>query len=81
MINRLERVIDSNQPKEQAGFRRGLSTIDHIHTINQLKEKCLEHNIPVSMAFVDYEKAFDSVETHSVLEHCRNKESTATTSN
>ena len=42
--------------------------MDHIHAINQLKEKCLEHNIPLSMAFVDYEKAFDSVETHSVLE-------------
>ena len=39
MIKRLESVIDSNQPKEQAGFRRRFSTIDHIHAVNQLKEK------------------------------------------
>ena len=71
MINSLESVLDSNQPKEQAGFRRQFSTMDQIHSINQLKEKCLEHNILLGMAFVDYEKAFDSVETHSVLEALR----------
>ena len=71
MINRLESVLDSNQPKKKVGFRTIFSTIDNIHTINQLKEKCLEHNILFSMAFVDYEKAFDSVETHSVLEALR----------
>ncbi len=42
--------------------------MDHIHTINQLKEKCQEYNIPpICVAIVDYEKAFDSVETSSVL--------------
>jgi hypothetical protein len=68
LTNRLEGILDSNQPREQAGFRRTFSTIDHIHTINQLKEKCQEYNIPICLAFVDYEKAFDSVETCSVLE-------------
>ena len=32
---------------------------DHVHAINQLKEKCREYNIPLCVAFVDYEKAFD----------------------
>lgn len=68
LTNRLERLLDDNQPREQAGFRRNFSTIDHIHTLNQLKEKCQEFNIPVCVAFVDYEKAFDSVETWAVLE-------------
>ena len=36
---------------------------DHINAINQLKEKCREFNIPLFVAFVDYEKAFDSVQT------------------
>ena len=36
--------------------------------MNQLKEKCIEHNMPLSMAFVDYKKTFDSVDLHSVLE-------------
>ena len=35
------------------------STADHIHAINELKEKCREYNIPLCVAFVDYEKAFD----------------------
>jgi len=38
MINILESVLDSNQQKEQAGFRRRFSTIDHIYNTNQLKE-------------------------------------------
>ena len=56
-----------NQPREQAGFRSKYSTTDHIHAINQLKEKCREYNIPLCVAFVDYEKAFDSVQTQAIL--------------
>ena len=68
LTNRLEKTLDECQPREQAGFRRNFSTIDQIHTLNQLKEKCQEHNIPVCVAFVEYEKAFDSVETWAVLD-------------
>ena len=32
---RLTRVLDENQPIEQAGFRSAYSIIDHIHTVNQ----------------------------------------------
>ena len=67
LTNRMENTLDRNQPREQAGFRSGFSTLDHLHTINQLKEKCQEYNKPLCMAFIDYEKAFDSVETQSVL--------------
>ena len=38
-----------------------------MHAINQLKEKCREYNIPLCVAFVDYEKAFDSVQTQAIL--------------
>ena len=60
-------TVDENQPREQAGFRSKYSTTDHIHAINQLKEKCREYNIPLCVAFVDYEKAFDSVQTQAIL--------------
>ena len=39
----------------------------HTDPIHQLKEKCREYNIPLCVAFVDYEKAFDSVQTQAIL--------------
>ena len=67
ITTRLEKKLDENQPREQTGFRSKYSTTDHIHAINQLKEKCREYNIPLCVAFVDYEKAFDSVQTQAIL--------------
>ena len=67
ITTRLEKKLDENQPREQAGFRSQYSTTDHIHAINQLKEKCREYKIPLCVAFVDYEKAFDSVQTQAIL--------------
>ena len=37
ITTRLEKKLDENQPREQAGFRSKYSTTDHIHAINQLK--------------------------------------------
>ncbi len=45
--NRLEKKLDENQPREQAGFRSKYSSTDNIHAKNQLKEKCREYNIPL----------------------------------
>ena len=67
ITNRITNILDSNQPNEQPGFRRGFSTIDHIHTLNQEVEKSIEYRLPVCMAFIDYEKAFDSIEILAVL--------------
>ena len=41
---RLEQTLDENQPRKQAGFISRNSTTDHIHVVNQLKEKCREYN-------------------------------------
>ena len=68
ITNRITRTLDENQPREQAGFRKGFSTVDHLHAVNQLIEKCVEYKIPLVAAFVDYNKAFDSVEISDVLE-------------
>ena len=45
LIKRLEKTLDENQPREQAGFKSGYSTTDNIHVVNQLKEKCIEYII------------------------------------
>ena len=67
LMKRQEKTLDENQPREQAVFRSRYSTTHHIHVVNQLKEKCREYNIPLCIAFVDYEKTFDPVQIQSVL--------------
>ncbi|RVE40575.1 hypothetical protein evm_014776 [Chilo suppressalis] len=68
ITNRLARRLDDCQPPEQAGFRSGYGTIDHTHAVRQIIQKTEEYNQPLCLAFVDYEKAFDSIEIWSVLE-------------
>ena len=67
ITTRQEKKLAENQPRDLAGFRSKYSTTGHIHAINQLKEKCREYNIPLCVAFVDYEKAFDPVQNQSML--------------
>ncbi|XP_037782019.1 uncharacterized protein LOC119578522 [Penaeus monodon] len=57
ITNRVTRTLDENQPREQAGFRKVFSTIDHLHSVNQLIEKCAEYRIPLVIGLVDYNKA------------------------
>ncbi|CAF4921274.1 unnamed protein product [Pieris macdunnoughi] len=40
ILRRITKVMDEQQPMEQAGFRSGFSTVDHIHVIKQLIQKC-----------------------------------------
>lgn len=67
VTNRLNNKFDAFQPPEQAGFRKSFSTIDHIHTVRNLIEKSVEYNFPIRLAFIDYEKAFDSIEWSAVV--------------
>lgn len=68
LLERLTKTLDYNQPKEQAGFRNDFSTIDHIHTIKQVIQKCNEYNINFYLAYVDYNKAFDSLKHVKIWE-------------
>ncbi|WKY03173.1 hypothetical protein Q1695_016459 [Nippostrongylus brasiliensis] len=68
ILNRIDRTIDEGQPCEQAGFRRGFSTIDHIHTVIRLTKVPREYKTPLCLTFIDPKKAFDSVETEAVIE-------------
>jgi len=64
---RLENRLDEAQPDEQTGFRRGYSTVDNIFVVKQVISKAQEYNFPLVLVFVDFEKAFDTVETNAVL--------------
>lgn len=39
------------RPLEQAGFPSGYSTIDHIHSVKQLIERCREYDRPLCLGF------------------------------
>ena len=69
---RLEKKLDFYQPPEQAGFRAKFGTNDHLQSIKTVIEK--KHRIPLVLAFVDFQKAFDTVEPKvvlSALQECR----------
>ncbi|KAK6750333.1 hypothetical protein RB195_002355 [Necator americanus] len=73
ILNRIEKVLDEGQPCEQAEFRKGFSTIDHIHTVSKLIEVSREYKMPLCLTFIDLKKAFDSVETEAVVEALDNQ--------
>ncbi|EYB92970.1 hypothetical protein Y032_0188g1163 [Ancylostoma ceylanicum] len=73
ILNRIERTLDEGQPCEQEGFRKGFSTIDHIHTVTRLIEVSREYKMPLCLTFIDLKKAFDTVETEAVLEALGNQ--------
>ncbi|KAE9419614.1 hypothetical protein Angca_009749, partial [Angiostrongylus cantonensis] len=68
ILNRIDRTLDEGQPCEQAGFRKGNSTMDHIHTLTRLIEVSREYKRPLCLTFIDLEKAFDSIEIEAVME-------------
>ena len=47
--------------EEQAGFRKGYSTTDHIFNLKRLIDLYLFRGKKLYCAFIDYKKAFDSV--------------------
>lgn len=66
--SRVSKTLEINQPVEQAGFRKGFSTIDHIHTLELIIEKYRENQRPLYAAYIDYQKAFDTISHESIWE-------------
>lgn len=59
--NKCYKQLDSYQKVEQAGFRKGFSTMDYIQTINQLLEKSKEFYLDLASMFKDYNQTYDSL--------------------
>jgi hypothetical protein len=66
VLRRMESILDEGESPTQTGFRKGYSTIDNIHTVKQLIEKCQEFGRPIYFALMDFRKAFDTVEWPAV---------------
>ena len=56
--------LNFHQPREQAEFRVGYSTVDH-QVVNQFQDA--EYNLPLCFVFVDYKKAFDSIKIEPIF--------------
>ena len=61
--NRLREWVEENNitGEFQAGFKRNYSTIDHMYTLMACIQKQFSLNRKLYVAFIDFEKAFDSV--------------------
>lgn len=66
LLNKLKPFGDEIVGEYQGGFRRGKSTVDQIHTVKQVMEKCYEYNQELFMLFVDYKQAYDSINRESL---------------
>ena len=59
--NRLNEYLEDEMVEEQCGFRKGRSCTDAIFTVQQIMDKRKEHNLPLFLLFIVYEKAYDNV--------------------
>ena len=62
ILDRILGALDKQLRKEQAGFRKDKSCTDHIATLRIIVEHCVEWQSPLYTNFVDFEKAFDSLD-------------------
>ena len=59
---RLQQYVNRELPDVQAGFRKGRGTRDQIANICWITEKAREFQKNIYFCFIDYAKAFDSVD-------------------
>ena len=62
ILDRMIDAVDLQLRDQQAGFRKDRSCIDQIATLRIILEQSLEWNSPLYVNFIDYEKAFDSLD-------------------
>lgn len=62
ILERMKDVVNDKLRDNQAGFRKNRSCIDQIATLRIIVEQSMEWSSPLLINFVDYEKAFDSID-------------------
>lgn len=66
ILNRMREKVDPKLRDQQAGFRKGRSCTDQISTLRIILEQSSEWNSSLYITFIDYEKAFDSVDRETI---------------
>ena len=73
LIDRIRDGVNSKLRDEQAGFRSGRGTAEQIFILRNIIEQVVEWQATLYIAFVDFEKAFDSMHRESlwkIMESC-----------
>ena len=68
LLNRIQPEIEKILRKNQNGFRKGRSTTGQILTLRRLIEGIKAHNLEATILFVDFSKAFDSIDRSKLEE-------------
>ena len=62
LLNRMKDAVDTLLRDQQASFRKNRSCTDQIASLRIILEQSLEWNSSLYINFIDYEKAFDSID-------------------
>lgn len=62
LLYRVQRISEDVLHESLSGFRAGRSTTDVIFTLRQLQEEAVEQHRPLHIVFVDFSKAFETVD-------------------
>ena len=62
ILNRIKAKVDEKLRDNQAGFRKNRSCADQISSLRIILEQSTELNTPLYANFIDYSKAFDSID-------------------
>ena len=68
---RLQQYVNRELPDVQDGFRKGRGTRDQIASIHWIMEKAREFQKNIYLCFIDYAKAFDSVDHNKLYKILR----------
>ena len=66
ILNRIRPEIDPILRKNQNGFRKNRSTLGQILTIRRILEGVKSKNLPLTLLFINFSKAFDSIKRNKM---------------
>jgi exonuclease III len=61
LLNRIRDHVDPILRSNQAGFRQGRSCAQQIHILRRIMEGFQDYQLPLTLTFIDFKKAFDSI--------------------